>query len=256
MYFEWPTRLTESDKAQMLAILNAVAGKEGTNGIPRPFSAEEAAKFTSGLDRTLRRRECHQLFARDGPDRRIVAIATLEQIKMNPARAHVVEIKRMASAPDHRGFGGFLLEGWRVILDKCRELGCDLINIDVSADGPYRMWEKLGFRVYAEIADYARVGDRRLNGFFLHVYVREGYEILDRFAGRAHCATPESAPRAALRGATPGVATCAANPSESRIVVPYSDPRRQVFPAPDHGADREATGRYVERDRAGWEATE
>lgn len=183
MYFEWSRGLTESDKIQMLAIINAVAGKEGTNGIPRPLTEKEAAKFTSALDHAVRHGDCHQLFARDEKDRRIVAIATLEQIKMNPARAHVVEIKRMASAPDHRGFGRFLLEGWRVILEKCQELGCDLINIDVSEDGPYHMWEKLGFRVYAEIADYARVGDRKLNGYFLHMYVREGYAALDRFSG-------------------------------------------------------------------------
>jgi GNAT superfamily N-acetyltransferase len=219
MYFEWPTSLTESDKAQMLAILNAVAGKEGTNGIPRPLSAEEAANFTSDLDRALRHGDCHQLFARDERNSLIVAIATLEQVKMNPARAHVVEIKRMASAPDRRGFGRFLLEGWRVILEKCRELGCDIINIDVSEDGPYQMWEKLGFRVYAEIADYARVGDRRLNGYFLHMYVREGYEALDRFTGLSRCASAGSAPRAPREAATPGLATCAASQPESRIVL-------------------------------------
>lgn len=182
MYFEWSTGLTESDKIQMLAILNAVAANEGTNGIPRPLTTEEGTKFTSALDRAVRNGDCHQLFARDEKDGRIVAFATLEQIKMNPARAHVVDLKRMATAPDRRGFGRFLLEGWRVILEKCEELGCDLINIDVSEDGPYHMWEKLGFRVYAEIADYARVDDRKLDGYFLHMYVRDGYAALDRFA--------------------------------------------------------------------------
>ena len=182
MHFEWSTGLTESDKIQMLAILNAVAATEGTNGIPRPLTTEEGEKFTATLDRAVRNGDCHQLFARDEKDGQIVAFATLEQIKMNPARAHVVDLKRMASAPDRRGFGRFLLEGWRVILEKCEELGCDLINIDVSEDGPYQMWEKLGFRVYAEIADYARVDDRRLNGYFLHMYVHEGYAALDRFA--------------------------------------------------------------------------
>lgn len=197
MYFEWARGLTESDKAQMLAILNAVASKEGTNGIPRPLTDEEAEKFTGSLDRALRHNECHQLFTRDGPDNRIVAIATLEQIKMNPARRHVIEVKRMASTPELRGFGRYLLEGWRVILEKCREIGCDLINIDVSEDGPYRMWQKLGFRVYAKIEDYARVGERRLDGYFMHVYVQEAYDALERFqtsspANRA--ASPQSLP--------------------------------------------------------------
>jgi hypothetical protein len=223
MYFEWVTGLTEDDKEQLLAILNAVAGREGTNGIPRPLSAEEGRGFTSSLDRALRNGDCHQLFARDERDHRIVAIATLEQIKMNPARAHVVEIKRMASAPDRRGFGRFILEGWRVILKKCGELGCDIINIDVSEDGPHRMWEKLGFRVYAGIADYARVGERRLGGYFLHMYVREGYEALDRFGILTRGVTVEAA-AATLEAASRGPATRAARPPESRIVLPGGDP--------------------------------
>jgi hypothetical protein len=192
MHYEWATSLTESDKAQMLTILNTVASKEGTNGIPRPLSDEEAEKFTASLDRALRRQECHQLFTRDGPDNRIVAIATLEQIKMNPARRHVIEVKRMASAPELRGFGRYLLDGWRVILDKCRGIGCDLINIDVSEDGPYRMWQKLGFRTYAKIEDYARVGERKLDGYFMHVYIEEAYEILDRFHGATHANSVEA----------------------------------------------------------------
>ena len=198
MYFEWAASLTESDKAQILAILNAVASKEGTNGIPRPLTEEEGKRFTDSLDLALRRKECHQLLVKDGIDNRIVSIATLEQIKMNPARKHVIEIKRMASAPELRGFGGYLLAGWRVILEKCREIGCDLINIDVSEDGPYRMWQKLGFRTYAKIEDYARVGERRLDGYFLHVYVQEAYDILERFqsAPRTNRAASPSSPPA------------------------------------------------------------
>lgn len=181
MYFEWSAGLSATDKAQMLAILNAVARREGTNGMSRPLTDEEGAKFTGHLDEAIRRGDCHQLFARDERTHAIVAIATLEQIKMNPARAHVIDIKRMASAVEARGFGRFILEGWQVILEKCRKLGCDIVNIDVSEDGPYEMWRKLGFRVYAKIADYARVGERKLDGYFLHVYVDEALEILERF---------------------------------------------------------------------------
>ena len=123
-------------------------------------------------------------FSRAGEARSIVSIATLERVKLNPARRHVVEIKRMASAPEARAFGNYILAGWRVIrviLDKCREIGCDIINIDVSEDGPYWMWEKLGFRTYAKVPDYARVGARTLDGYFLSVYVEEAYRVLERF---------------------------------------------------------------------------
>lgn len=183
MYFEWATHLTKTDEAEMLAILNEVARSEGTNGIPRPLSEDEAERLFASLGRALQHGECHQLLARMTRGGAVVGIATLERIKI-PARSHVVEVKRMALAPESRHFAGrWLVAGWRAILDKAREMGCDIINIDVSEDGPYELWQKLGFRVYAKISDYARVGERRLDGYFLHVYVDEAYEVLERYGG-------------------------------------------------------------------------
>jgi hypothetical protein len=181
MHLEWATGLTDVDAAQVLAIINAVAGNEGTNGIPRPLTEREGEEFIAALRGAIARGDCYQLLARSEEDASIVSIATLERVKLNPARQHVVEIKRMASAPEARAFGNYILAGWRFILDKCHELGCDLINIDVSEDGPYRMWEKLGFRIYAKVPDYARVGTRILDGYFLSVYVDEAYKVLERF---------------------------------------------------------------------------
>jgi hypothetical protein len=192
MYLEWAQRLTQTDEEQVLAILNAVASKEGTNGIPRPLTAEEGAKLMSSLARGIRYGECHQLFARRGADHRIIGVATLEQNKIH-ARSHVADVKRMAMAPEVRSFAGrCLLAGWRAIMEKCRELGCDIINIDVSEDGPHELWQRLGFRVYARIDDYARVGERRLEGYFMHVYLSEAEAALERFSAvpRASAASP------------------------------------------------------------------
>lgn len=184
MRYEWATTLDERDNEQILAIINTVAANEGTNGIPRPLTREEGEAFTCALAASIARGDAHQLLARDENDGRIVAIATLEPVKMNPARKHVIEIKRMAAAPGSRGFGTYLLGGWSAILDKCRDLGCDIVNIDVSEDGPYLLWQKLGFRVWAKIPDYARVGSRKLDGYYLSVYVDDAYAVLERFASR------------------------------------------------------------------------
>jgi GNAT superfamily N-acetyltransferase len=152
----------------------------------------------AAIDGALRRGECYQLLGRDD-DQNIVSFATLERIKMNPARAHVIEVKRMASKPEVRGFGGYLLAGWREILNKCAELGCDLITIDVSEDGPYRLWQKLGFRIYATMEDYARVGNRRLQGHFLSLTLEDAYKTLGRLqASQARPAQEETKGRGAV----------------------------------------------------------
>jgi GNAT superfamily N-acetyltransferase len=181
MRYEWAKPpFAEDEKAQILDILNAVAAHEGTNGIPRPLTPEEGDAFMHAVEGAILRGDSHQLLARDENDR-IVAFVTLEPAKLNPARKHVVEMKRMAAHPASRGVGYYLLGGWSLLLAKCRELGCDIINIDVSEDGPYRLWEKLGFRIWAKIPDYARVGSRKLDGYYLSVYVDEASAILKRF---------------------------------------------------------------------------
>jgi hypothetical protein len=180
MQIEWSKFITLEDGQQLVAILNNVALAEGTNGFPRPMTEEESAKLVSGLNEGIARGETLQLFAREPSAGRIVSVATMESSKI-PARSHTVELKRLASAPEWRGVAGrFLLEGWEAILVKCRERNFDIINIDVSEDGPYRLWQKLGFQVYAKIADYARVGSRRLDGYFLSVYVDEAERRLNQ----------------------------------------------------------------------------
>jgi GNAT superfamily N-acetyltransferase len=181
MFFEWLTELNAADAAGILAIVNAVASREGTNGVPRPLTEAEGEYFTAALRGAIERGDCCQLAARDTSGGRIVAIATLEPVKLNPARRHVVEIKRMAADPEVRGFGNYILGGWAFILDKCRRQGYDVINIDVSEDGPWRMWQKIGFHVYAKVDDYARVGTRILEGYFLSVNLKEACRILSKF---------------------------------------------------------------------------
>lgn len=181
MYFEWAASLSGQDRADIVDILNAVAAREGTNGIPQPLTGEEGAKLTAYLDDAIRKQHCHQLLMRHERGGGIIGIATLERSKI-PARFHVVEIKRVAIAPERRAAARmFLIEGWVRILDRCRELKCDLIHIDVSEDGPYRMWERLGFETYARIPDYARVGPRKLDGYFMYLYVDRAYDLIARY---------------------------------------------------------------------------
>jgi GNAT superfamily N-acetyltransferase len=179
MQFDWVESVSETDGRQMVSIINAVAAKEGTNGFSQPLSETAARKLVERLNYGLKHGDCQQLFARETQRGEVVSIVTLEGIKI-PARSHTVELKRMATAPAWRGAAGgrFLIHGWRVILDRCRALGYDILNIDVSEDGPYQLWQRFGFEIYAKVADYARVGDRRLDGYFLSVYLDAAYARL------------------------------------------------------------------------------
>jgi ribosomal protein S18 acetylase RimI-like enzyme len=172
--FEWPEHFSHRDRDECVLLLNTVASMDGTNGYSRELTVEDGHRLFTGLEFAISRREASQLLVRDEKSR-IVGIATLQRYKQ-PDRHHAVEISRVAIAPEHRG--KFLMKGWREVLHQVEEIGGDLIVIDVSEDGPVRLWERLGFKTWGVMKDYARVDSRQLNGYFMAVYVRNAWVAL------------------------------------------------------------------------------
>jgi hypothetical protein len=172
--FEWPERFSARDAEECVTLLNQVVRTSGTNGYSKELSIQDGQRLLAGLEFAISRSEALQLIVRD-ENGCIVAIATLQRYKQ-PDRKHVIEISRVAIALERRG--EFLMRGWREVLQKARELGAEIIAIDVSEDGPVRLWERLGFKTWGVMQDYARVGARRLDGYYMAVYVLEAEKIL------------------------------------------------------------------------------
>jgi L-amino acid N-acyltransferase YncA len=186
--WEWPERFSRRDVEDCVALLNAVVRTTGTNGFSKELSIEDGERLFDGLAFAVGRGEAFQLFARDERGR-VIGIASLQRYKQ-PDRKHVVEASRVAILPERRG--EFLIEGWREVLRRVAAIGADLIAIDVSEDGPIGLWERLGFRTWGVMKDYARVGERRLDGYYMVVSVDDARAILEgrpRTASVA-CASP------------------------------------------------------------------
>jgi L-amino acid N-acyltransferase YncA len=187
---EWPERFSSHDVEQCVALLNAVVRTSGTNGYSQELSREDGDRLFEGLEFAIRRGEAFQLFARD-ENGRVIGIATLYRYKQ-PDRRHVVEISRVAILPERRG--EFLMTGWREVLRLVKSIGGDLLAIDVSEDGPVALWERLGFRTWGVMKDYARVGSRRLDGYYMTISVSDALAALDIKLGSARppCSSPGS----------------------------------------------------------------
>jgi len=56
-------------------------------------------------------------------------------------------------------------------------MGWELAQIDVSEDGPISIWERMGFRVFGRVQDYARVGTRELEGVYMTLDVEAALRI-------------------------------------------------------------------------------
>ncbi|MFC5805010.1 GNAT family N-acetyltransferase [Streptomyces formicae] len=170
MRYEWPRELSEQDMREMIELMDAVAVKEQTLGFYEPVGLEKGLPLMRAFDADLRKGALHVLAVRDEEDNRIVGMVTLARAPL-PARRHIVDMRRCVVAPDHRG--QFLLEGWAEALNKASEIGCEVITLEVRDDGPVGLWERLGFREYGRLPDYARADGRAVTGFYMHARIAD-----------------------------------------------------------------------------------
>jgi hypothetical protein len=176
--YSWPSRFGPEDRDQLRALLNAIVATSGTNGYSSPLTREDVDKLADSLEHQIDHDMAAQLIVRDAK-RRIVGICTMER-PPQPDRRHVLDVKRVALAPDVRG-GIFLIEGLAHVLDRSEAMGAELLAIDVSEDGPHGLWARLGFETFGTMQDYARVGERRLAGYYMSATIRVIREHLERF---------------------------------------------------------------------------
>lgn len=155
---------------QLIDLMNTVAVKETTLGFYEPLDIDAGMALMEGLQADVKKGSCHLLIARDGTQK-IVGMIILAQQAL-PARRHIVELRRCVIDPSHRG--KFLLDGWRLAVDKVRQLGCEVMILDVRSDGKAeQLWRRLGFQEYGRMDDYARVRGRIITGYYLRAYVSD-----------------------------------------------------------------------------------
>lgn len=175
MLYEWPRALTDADMRQMIALMNDVALHEATLGFDQPLGADAGLALMRAFDADLRR-EAVELLAVRTDDRSIVGMLTLARLQL-PARRHIVEMRRCTIAREYRGT--FLIAAWGEAIQKVQEMGCDIITLEVRDDGPGKLWERLGFREYGRLPDYARSTGRSVTGQYMYALLPE---ILEHYA--------------------------------------------------------------------------
>lgn len=174
MQYDWPRELAEQDMLDIIELMNAVAGRERTLGFFEPLSQEDGLALMRAYDSDLRRGALELLAVRND-EGRIVAMVTLARAPL-PARRHIVDMRRCVIAPKYRS--QFLLEGWEHAVRKVRDMGCEVITLEVRDDGPVELWRKIGFRDYGFLPDYARQDGEPVAGYFMYATCSE---ILDHF---------------------------------------------------------------------------
>lgn len=168
--FSWPDSLSSSDRVQLIALMNTVAIKETTLGFYEPLNLSAGMMLMDSLQLDIDKGSCHLLIARDHR-KKIVGMMILTPQSL-PARRHIVELRRCVIDPNYRG--RFLLEGWRLALEKVQQLNGEVMILDVRSDGKAeQLWRRLGFQEYGCMDDYARVRGKIITGYYLRAYVKD-----------------------------------------------------------------------------------
>lgn len=175
--YRWPSHLDAKDREDLRSLLNVVVATSGTNGYSSPLTPEDVDQLANSLEHKIADDMAAQLIVSDAQGR-MIAICTLER-PPQPDRHHVLDVKRVAILPEARGT--FLVEGLGHVLDRCEMMGAELLSIDVSEDGPWRLWERVGFKTFGIMEDYARVGERRLAGYYMIATIQGIRERMERF---------------------------------------------------------------------------
>lgn len=170
MQFDWPSSLNLLDMEQIVLLMNTVAIRETTLGFHEPLDMNNGIALIEGMHADIKKGVLHLMIARNDAQK-IVGMIVLAPQPL-PARRHIVELRRCVIDPNYRG--RFLLDGWRLTLDKVQQLKCDMMILDVRGDGKAeQLWRKLGFQEYGHMEDYARVRGRVITGYYLRAYVKD-----------------------------------------------------------------------------------
>jgi GNAT superfamily N-acetyltransferase len=162
--FEWVGALEAEAIGELRALFNAVLATDDVIGFPAPLREDEGEAFFAGMALDVRLGRKQMLLARDGG-----ALAAMVLLAPNgqPNCRHLAEVSKCMVHPEHRRTG---MIGWglRHVRTRCRELGIEILTLDVRKGSPAeRLWLHLGFQPFGELSDYARVGGRSEAGVFM-----------------------------------------------------------------------------------------
>ncbi len=170
----WLDRLEPEHARRYLELYLRVLERDSTVGFPGPFDEATGQQLVQSLDRELRAQRAHLLVADTGE--RFLFQATFIQSGA-PNNRHMATIFRAMVEPSGRG-QGLMWQTLPAFISKCRELGVDVVTLDVREGSPAeQVWKHMGFKPYGVLPDYSRVHGKSYSGVYMYMTVSEGLEI-------------------------------------------------------------------------------
>jgi GNAT superfamily N-acetyltransferase len=161
---EWLKGIDSNTAGQLLRLVNRTLEEETTIGYAGPIDEQTGLSIMRQLNEDVESGHRHVLVAyKDG----VIVGQMILTPNLSPNHRHIVELTRGTIHPNFRG-GGLPLQAFHEVLKKCRELGREVICLDVRAGTRAAvLWRYFGFKQYGALADYARVGGNTYEGLYM-----------------------------------------------------------------------------------------
>jgi hypothetical protein len=168
--YRWPRNLDDDLAAAIVALYNDSIKTEDVLGFTQPLTDGPARIVTAAIDGALRRGEKHffGIYMRA----ELIGMALLTPNAL-PNCSHIVEWSKGIIHSEYRG-SGVLKPALYALGLHCREMGWDIVTLDVRAESrAHRIWSLFGFQEYGRLADYARIQGRAQAGAFMFARVAD-----------------------------------------------------------------------------------
>ncbi len=159
------------DIGQVVDLVVQVSQSDPYVGLPPESSAADVEALRARLSSVLASGHAHVLIIRDEQEEAIGCAVLARSATQN--QRHIAELTTGVIHPAHRG-RGVATQAFTEIGERCRQLGVELLRLDVRAGIPAeRVWRQYGFQEYGRLADYGRIDGTRYPGVFMAQPVEE-----------------------------------------------------------------------------------
>lgn len=159
------------DIGQVVDLVVQVSQFDPYVGLPPESSAADVEALRTRLQSVLASGRAHVLVVRDEQGEAIGCVVLARSATQN--QRHIAELTTGVIHPAHRG-RGVVTRAFTEIGELCRQLGVELLRLDVRAGIPAELvWRWYGFQEYGRLADYGRIDGTRYSGVFLAQPVEE-----------------------------------------------------------------------------------
>lgn len=182
MRLHWEEQPSEEQLAAIVALLDCAADGGGLLGHTQPMNAQEVDSFCRALRQNLPTGVAHALLGEASDGLIFFCLMTPDPL---PNCRHRATLSKGIMHPKHRR-RHLMSAVVHAVLQRAEALRIEQLELDVRENShAHHLWQRIGFRSFGVLDDYARVNGRSYRGRFMCQTVAALRSRADELLGQA-----------------------------------------------------------------------